>query len=184
MSQQSDNLSMSKILPYLYLGSLNDFNSLRKDNKNRIETTLSYCLKDNRPIEGVNQYQLLVWDDLETDIAHLFSKSNSYIHEARSFKKNILVHCASGISRAPSFIAAYLLWSCKVSLDMALDAIRARRPYINPNRSFFKQLQEYEITLSRNRIRFEMVPMKFKMPVEDKKSIESLAKEYRALMNT
>jgi dual specificity phosphatase 12 len=42
----------------------------------------------------------------------------------------VLVHCQAGMSRSATIVAAYLMKTLKLSVDEALDMIRAVRPVI------------------------------------------------------
>ncbi len=56
----------------------------------------------------------------------------------------MLVHCAQGMSRSVSILAAYLMWKEHISTDTALEAIKSARPCSNPNEGFVAQLREFE----------------------------------------
>lgn len=58
---------------------------------------------------------------------------------------NTLVHCVAGVSRSVSVCLAYLIKYHNMSLMKAYQWIERRRPCIQPNNSFFKQLIDFEI---------------------------------------
>jgi hypothetical protein len=61
----------------------------------------------------------------------------------------VLLHCKGGISRSPSLLCAYLMWSgAFASLDHALAHVRSRRPAANPNAGFMAQLRLFEQQLA------------------------------------
>ncbi|KAF9555823.1 phosphatases II [Agrocybe pediades] len=55
----------------------------------------------------------------------------------------ILVHCAEGVSRSVSVVAAYLMAQFGYTPIEALAYIKGRRRVANPNFGFVKQLHEY-----------------------------------------
>ena len=55
-----------------------------------------------------------------------------------------VVHCAMGISRSTTIVIAYLMRKHGMSYDDALALCKERRPIINPNPGFKKQLQQFE----------------------------------------
>lgn len=57
----------------------------------------------------------------------------------------ILVHCTSGSSRAPSMVMAYLLYAKKIPLVDAYNYITAIRPLVAPNSHFLFQLAMLEV---------------------------------------
>ena len=64
----------------------------------------------------------------------------AFIEEAIANGGTVYVHCASGVQRAPTMAAAYLI-STGLSVKEALATIRKVRPFINPRRSQRKQLE-------------------------------------------
>ena len=55
----------------------------------------------------------------------------------------VIVHCHAGVSRAPSLVAAYLMWAKNMTFDEALTCIRGGRPKADPNVGFRRQLKEW-----------------------------------------
>ncbi|KAL0175932.1 hypothetical protein M9458_028262, partial [Cirrhinus mrigala] len=55
----------------------------------------------------------------------------------------ILVHCKMGVSRSASTVIAYLMKQQGWALDHALNHVRERRPIVQPNEGFLKQLHTY-----------------------------------------
>lgn len=70
-----------------------------------------------------------------------------FIDEQRRAGRPTYVHCAAGISRSVMVATAYFMWRDGISRDDALALIRARRPWIGPNRAFMGLLLEYEKSL-------------------------------------
>ncbi|MFP4396090.1 MAG: dual specificity protein phosphatase family protein, partial [Anaerolineales bacterium] len=54
-----------------------------------------------------------------------------FITDHIAAKRGVYLHCASGVGRAPTMAAAYLV-SKGMEVEAAWDAIRARRPFIRP----------------------------------------------------
>ena len=59
-------------------------------------------------------------------------------------QKNILIHCASGISRSVSTVIAYLIQKEEYTYQTALDLITKTRVRANPNAGFRMQLEIME----------------------------------------
>jgi len=62
-------------------------------------------------------------------------------------KAGVLVHCHSGVSRAPSLILAWLMAVRGWSLSASLEWLKERRPQILPNNGFMRQLIDFEQSL-------------------------------------
>ncbi|EJT75626.1 hypothetical protein GGTG_05559 [Gaeumannomyces tritici R3-111a-1] len=63
----------------------------------------------------------------------------------------VLVHCVMGISRSATAVAAFLMHQYGMSRDQALGHIAKRRPQINPNGAFQKQLLDWHDKMRRVR---------------------------------
>lgn len=61
----------------------------------------------------------------------------------------VLVHCYSGVGRAPLVAAAYLVASEGLSAAAALARVRVARPIIGPNGAQLGRLREYELLARR-----------------------------------
>jgi protein-tyrosine phosphatase len=92
-------------------------------------------------------------DRYDFDIRQHFAVTNAIIHAYVKQGKNILVHCAAGVSRSPTIVAAYLATVMLVcSSEQLLDQMARLRPCVNPNFGFRDQLQEYFEALYRRRV--------------------------------
>ncbi len=69
-----------------------------------------------------------------------------FIGQAINKGESVYVHCASGVGRAPTMAAAYLM-STGLSLDQALIKIQEARPFIKITPPQLALLEEYEAKL-------------------------------------
>jgi len=56
----------------------------------------------------------------------------------------VLVHCADGMSRAPSLLIAYIMETFNTDFKTALSFVQQRRFCVQPNDGFEQQLKEFE----------------------------------------
>jgi len=56
----------------------------------------------------------------------------------------VLVHCTRGISRAASFVTAYMIAEAEFSLEEALTYGELNREHFAPNKNFLSQLGTFE----------------------------------------
>ncbi|CEO96326.1 unnamed protein product (mitochondrion) [Plasmodiophora brassicae] len=106
------------------------------------------CAKECKPEEGrtVPTMNLELHDSVRQIITPHFESTFNAIQQARQRNVAVLVHCVSGVSRAPTICIAYLLMSSPdLSLKDALGFVRERRPIIRPNAGFLRQLMAYEV---------------------------------------
>ncbi|KAF8227731.1 phosphatases II [Tricholoma matsutake] len=75
-------------------------------------------------------------------LAHL-CRACQFIEDALQQGGRILVHCAVGISRSPTVVAAYLMKTRKMGHLNAIRFIKAKRPIVCPNHGFVRQLEVF-----------------------------------------
>jgi hypothetical protein len=147
---------MSEIIKgKLYLGDLFDANNEKLLELYKV--TGIFCVASNLPINLSIQtnYKLYTYDifDVETfNISQYFNEITNIIED----EPVAFVHCAAGVSRSPTIVLAYLMKFYNMTLKDALYLVKQKRPIICPNRSFVKQLIEYENKLYKeNSITYE-----------------------------
>ena len=59
----------------------------------------------------------------------------------------VLVHCRAGVSRSATVCIAYIMQKQGLSLDSAYEFVKSKRPVIDPNINFIRQLQKFETLL-------------------------------------
>ncbi len=108
-----------------------------------INTIISLTLRENfRTLRypGMKYKRVEVPDDPTVRIDHLFDQVADRIHRGG----RVLVHCYVGMSRAPTFVMAYLMKYHRMTLSQAYTLVRRQRPLVQPNCGFWRQLIEYE----------------------------------------
>ncbi|TFY79315.1 hypothetical protein EWM64_g4701 [Hericium alpestre] len=87
------------------------------------------------PIQDLEREDILIW------LPH----ACQFIDEALRTGGVILVHGVYGLSRGATVIAAYLMWSRRITPAAALDSVRRVREQIWPNAGFQEQLSIFEM---------------------------------------
>lgn len=82
-------------------------------------------------------------DLVDENIIQYFPETYEFIKNALAGKGRVLVHCQAGVSRSPTIVAAYIMREKQLSAQQALDIIKLRRSFIEPNRGFMEQLDLY-----------------------------------------
>lgn len=77
----------------------------------------------------------------ETNIKKILLDSLPFIRKAVVTKENCLIHCNAGVSRTSMVAIAYLMHYERMQYQDAYDFVKAKRPAIQPNDGFKKQLK-------------------------------------------
>ena len=142
-----DNTDMNlyKICDNIFIGSgaaAKNINKLKEQNItciiNAASLTESCCFEDK-----INYLSLPLYDSHSQNIMKEFEVTNKFIDTAIMNGGSIFVHCHSGISRAPTICAAYLIMRKKIGSEEALNLIKQIKSDINPNKNFKNQLKLY-----------------------------------------
>lgn len=151
-----ENLDLHKaqrIIPGLFLGGstvAGDFEKLKDLGITHIVSCLQGSCKFPRDFTYLN---IPIYDTPFEDISRHFSSSFDFIHNAlcqSTVEKpnNVYIHCAAGISRAPTICTAFLMRELGITVTQALNLIKLSRPYVAPNAGFLNQLYNYQLFLT------------------------------------
>ncbi len=136
----------TKIVDHLYLGNAYNASNFNQLNEFNITSVLNITNEiPNYFEEDINfDYLKISIDDTnnETIINHL-DIALKFLNETKKEKpnQNVLVHCYMGSSRSASIILAYLIKYYRLTLDDALKLLKEKRPVVNINVDFWKDLE-------------------------------------------
>ena len=140
--------TMSEILPNLWLGPLGityDKDFLKENNIRRVVTVFEECHRTAVLVDlKIESMYIQLYDKDDSPIGDSFTRAVAFIDEALQKGEGVYVHCFAGVSRSPTIVAAYLIWSRNMTAQNALDHIFERRPIIDPNDGFRQALFEWE----------------------------------------
>jgi len=173
---------MSKILPGLYLGRLDN----AQNDNDMMANCITHVLSVHEPVKQKLQkfksyeyFEVNVKDEENACISKYFSKTNDFIHEARMKNGNVLIHCLAGVSRAPTIVLAYLMTVYELSFQDAYSCLKSVRRNINPIPTFVKQLNDFENNdVSQERERLIATFGVYQHLEEDKKLIAEFIDQY------
>lgn len=89
----------------------------------------------------ITWHRLVIDDDEDEKISLHFFTVYEIISRALSENKNVIVHCAAGMSRSPSLVIAYLMIENRWCYEEAYNYVKNKRPIVEPNIGFVKQLK-------------------------------------------
>ncbi|XP_054642013.1 dual specificity protein phosphatase 19a [Dunckerocampus dactyliophorus] len=140
------DLQVGVVKPYLLLGSqdaAHDFSTLRK---HKVSHILNVAFGVENVFPDLFIYKTVsILDHPDTDLVPHLQECCDFIQQAQAEKGVVLVHCNTGISRAPAAIIGYLMSRDDQSFDDALSCVKAARPTACPNPGFLEQLRKYKM---------------------------------------
>ena len=93
--------------------------------------------------EDFNYLVINALDNENTDLYEIFEDTSRFIEKAFENNEKILVHCMAGRSRSATIIIAYLIKTFGIKAYTGIDILKSKRPIVQPNNSFIKQLNTY-----------------------------------------
>jgi len=125
--------SISRVAPNLYVGGQHRSRGLARMRALGIYAVLNMREESDDEARGV-ALDAYLWlpttDDAAPTMATL-ERAAVFIAEQIAAGHGVYVHCASGVGRAPTAAAAYLIYS-GATADEAWQTIRKGRPFIRP----------------------------------------------------
>ncbi|KAF8663471.1 hypothetical protein AX16_001040 [Volvariella volvacea WC 439] len=116
----------------LYLGNTVAAKSSRSLTERHITHILSVChdpIPAEAPESGICHMRIPVEDVAHEDLVIQLPAACAFIHRALQDGGVVLVHCTQGISASPAVVAAYLMWSRRISVADALNIVRIGNYY-------------------------------------------------------
>jgi protein-tyrosine phosphatase len=151
-SQWDDICSISEIIPKkIYLSGLypihNNPEKLKQLGITHILglTELYISYGNDYIIKRIN-----IEDNENVDILKYQQEIIDFMDGALKTNGIVLVHCMMGISRSPTAVIMYIMYTCKFHYITAYNLVKKKRFIINPNIGFVKQLLVYENHLQRS----------------------------------
>jgi protein-tyrosine phosphatase len=124
------------------VGGLSDAEELAEGNPHRITTVV---LLSEIPVEsklgGITYLHLPIEDGEPVPVQQFDAIMDALSENIRW--GTVLLHCASGMSRAPSFTAAWMASVGYKNLDAALADIRKVRPFILPSEILVESIRRH-----------------------------------------
>ncbi|KAG6888515.1 hypothetical protein C0995_007758 [Termitomyces sp. Mi166 len=142
LNMSFETVSVNEIVKdQIYLGNLSAAQS--QATLKRLGTTHILSVCPEYPSTGPNHLTIAVNDSEYDNILIHLPEACNFIETALKNNGKVLVHCAMGISRSATVVAAYLMKTRRMSRSAAIKFIKQRRPKIHPNYGFIKQLEAF-----------------------------------------
>nr|XP_033815807.1 dual specificity protein phosphatase 8-like [Geotrypetes seraphini]XP_033815808.1 dual specificity protein phosphatase 8-like [Geotrypetes seraphini] len=146
----TSSVSITRVLPHLYLGSQSDVLNQEIIGLNGITHVLnvSCSCPQSSFIPSYRFLRIPINDGYSDNILPWLKQAADFIDKAEVMNGKVLLHCFAGVSRSAAFAIAYVMYSIRLPLDEAYRFVKEKRPSISPNFNFLGQLLEYEAVLS------------------------------------
>ena len=132
---------MTQVWERLFIGGIADAEELADDNPDGITAVISLsevAVRTRR--EDVKYVHLPIEDDKPVPIRQFYCIMDAIRKNIRW--GTVLLHCGVGLSRAPSFAAAWMAAVGYKNIDSAIEEIRQLRPVIDPSKILLKSVRE------------------------------------------
>jgi len=142
-SSTNDPVTMTKILPHLYLGCYDDAINELELQKKGITHILSLFGKKSH-VDFV-QHEISPMHDLgRTDVKKVLEKVSKFVEVGQLDGNNILIHCQSGQNRSAVLVIALMMKNLQRELYHSHKHVKSLRPIIQINEGYAKQLLTLE----------------------------------------
>ncbi|XP_029441469.1 dual specificity protein phosphatase 8-like isoform X2 [Rhinatrema bivittatum] len=143
-------VSITRVLPHLYLGSQSDVLNQDVIGLTGITHVLNVSRSGPQPscIPGSHFLRIPIDDSYSEKILPWLGQAADFIDKVGVLNGKVLLHCLAGVSRSAAIAIAYVMYSMGLPLDEAYRFVKEKRPSISPNFNFLGQLLEYETVLS------------------------------------
>ncbi|KAH7061885.1 dual specificity protein phosphatase 12 [Auriculariales sp. MPI-PUGE-AT-0066] len=138
--------SMDEILPGLFLGPWEyalDAEDLTRAGITHVLSVMRMPKSLPVPVAVVaarNTLMLPILDSPTFDILQHLPRCVDFVRQALDGGGRIYVHCQAGISRSATVVTAYIIQTQGLSVQSALEFVRAKRKCVQPNAGFMEQL--------------------------------------------
>ena len=151
----SNKVDVDQLSDYIFLGACTSAKNSQWLINNKIKyvlnigsptsyDSLTYNTDDLNYMKNINYLKFDINDRPTANISDIFNSCFEFIDDAITNESNILIHCASGISRSSTICIAYFMSRNNWSFDTSYKYVKEKRFCINPNKGFLGQLQKYE----------------------------------------
>jgi protein-tyrosine phosphatase len=135
-------IQMTRVWERLYVGDRNDVEHLRESNPFGINSVVSLC--EEKVLQrnyAINYVHLPIADRKPIRVGQLDAIINELTENIRWGA--VLIHCDSGISRAPLMAAAWMDVVGYKNVDAALEEIVGLRPIIVPSKTLLSSVRRH-----------------------------------------
>lgn len=145
---ERNDVVASQIVNGIYIGCAEVATSAEELAKIGISAIVNCtCTVENKFEDKITYLTVPIRDVASENIIDYFDQTFDFIEDQLSKGKNVLVHCAAGISRSVSIVIAYLMRKNRLKMEDAFYLVKSKRDRADPNFGFVCSLREYEVRI-------------------------------------
>jgi len=154
----------TEVTSQLILGSLDDAMNEAELRAKKVTHIIS-LIGHMHPISGIKQKQCPMNDYGQTDLKWVMTKLREFVEESQMQGNVLFVHCMSGQNRSATVMLAILMKYQGLTLYQAYKKVKNKRPIVQINERYGKQLMSMEqelfgrVTLPENWMQIDSVDM-------------------------
>jgi len=137
------NLGVTEITSQLYLGSLDDALNENELRAKRVTHIIS-LVGGMHQLDGIKQKHYKMNDYGLTDVKKVMAKVWQHVEESQQDGNKLFVHCLSGQNRSATLALAILMKHYRLTLYAAFKKVKNKRPIVQINERYGKQLISIE----------------------------------------
>jgi protein-tyrosine phosphatase len=148
-----NNIEMCEVTTYINekISISGYWTTLREDEMKGFESVIRLYsennLKEYPKYDHIKYLEICIEDGPE-NIRKYFNRCINFIDNSEG---RVLVHCTAGVSRSSTIVLAYLTYK-GTPLYKNLKLLREKRPVVDPNECFMKQLIRFEEDINMKKI--------------------------------
>lgn len=142
-------ISPIKINDLIYCGPIESAYKTKELLSYKINYVLNVsCMAYNRRVKYFKYLDIYISDNHTENAIKFFKITNRFIEDAIRNNQKILIHSVQGKSRCWVFLMAYLIGKEKFKYAAALEYVRDKFAYAEPNDNFLTQLKHYDLEMN------------------------------------
>jgi protein-tyrosine phosphatase len=146
------SLRYSRITPQIYIGPQFGRRGKPAFEREGIDASVNLRAEFDDEAHGLAlaEYSHLPTEDNTAPTLEHLEEGVTFIRRVTSKGGNVYVHCGSGVGRAPTMAAAYLVAENGLTVDQAIARIQQVRPFVRILPVQIERLREYETIVRSN----------------------------------
>jgi hypothetical protein len=139
-------IPLTEVTSQIYLGSFEDAKN-EEELRARNITHIISLIGPSHSIAGVYHKHSPMSDYGKTDLEQVFKKLWPFIEESQQPENVLFVHCMSGQNRSATLVIGIIMRILGKSLKDAFRMVMKKRPMVQINKLYAKQLSKMELEL-------------------------------------